>query len=69
VPAPQGGHHWFMSLTAFLIGGAIVTFLLLAGLAVIGYANRRRAPRYFLGEDPHATVSGPDQPTLPGLPE
>lgn len=57
-----------MSLTAFLIGGAIVTFLLLAGWALIGYANRRRAPRSLRGEDPHPPGE-PEQPTLPGLPE
>lgn len=55
-----------MSMATFLVAGGIVTFLLLAGLALIGFANRSRERAQPGGNDPALPPSSPDNPTLPG---
>lgn len=55
-----------MSMASLLLAGGIVTFLLLAGLAVIGFANRRREAQQ-VGAGETDVLAGPEQPTLPGI--
>jgi hypothetical protein len=56
-----------MSLAALLLAGGLITFLLLAGLAVIGFANRRREAQQVDAGHEDALPAGPEQPTLPGI--